>query len=116
QMHVRTVSTLVGFNVLPSHFPDFVTVGFRKRLAALFTSHGDGASPRRWQFNVRRLGFAVVQRELAGVGFDTREEFGISRLTVLETLDRSDEIVGIRRQPADLVVSILIGPCCPDET
>jgi len=41
QMHVRTVSTLVGLNVLPSHFPDFVTFGFRKRFAALFTSHGD---------------------------------------------------------------------------
>jgi hypothetical protein len=61
QMHVRTVSSLIGLHVLPSHFPDFVTFGFGKWLPALFTSHADGASPRRWQFNVRHLGFAVAQ-------------------------------------------------------
>ncbi len=43
QMHVRTLPGLIRFNVLPSHFPHFMTLSLRKRLTALFASHVDGA-------------------------------------------------------------------------
>jgi hypothetical protein len=43
KMHVRTLSGLIRFHVLPSHFPHFMALALRKRLAALFASHADGA-------------------------------------------------------------------------
>jgi hypothetical protein len=42
-MHVRTLPGLIRLNVLLPHLPHFMTFGLRKRLAALFTSHADGA-------------------------------------------------------------------------
>src|SRR5687767_4578195 len=73
-------------------------------------------SPRRWQFNVRRFGLALVQRELTRFRFDPRQELGVSGLTVLEALNGSNEIIVMRGQPADLIASVLIRPCRPDET
>lgn len=43
KMHVRALSGLIRFDVLLSHFPHFMAFGLRKRLAALFASHVDGA-------------------------------------------------------------------------